>query len=147
MFINFKMSLILFLAALSVTGCNSTPEEIYAKGTIKNSSECSSVNINRNIEMPAPRTRSELPTPKIAEKLKISGYVTFSYDITQAGKVANLQVIESYPGDLFNDVLLNTVRQTFTYYPAMKSGKPVVSECHFMTVVFTDGVFDRLTDF
>ena len=58
---------------------------------------------------------------------KASGFVVVKFDISDTGRVANVEVIESTPAGIFDDAALTAVRK-WVYDPRKENGVPVASQ-------------------
>jgi len=73
---------------------------------------------------PKPRRRSAFKYPHSAKKKGITGYVLVALLIDRQGKVEQVQMIESSPAGVFDDVVLVGIRN-WQFEPAQYQGKAV----------------------
>jgi len=73
---------------------------------------------------PKPRRRSPFKYPRSAKKKGITGYVLVSLLINRQGRVEQVQMIESSPAGVFDDVVLTSIR-SWQFEPAQYQGKAV----------------------
>lgn len=82
--------------------------------------------------------RVEPKYPLEAARSRMEGYVVMVFDITQEGKTDNIEVIKSYPSDVFEIEAKRALSQ-WVYQPAEKDGVSVRSICHELTLEFKLG--------
>lgn len=71
------------------------------------------------------RTKYVPPSyPRGAQRRNLSGYVDVAFTVTTAGKVADIEVRESDPSDVFDDAAVTAIGQ-WEFEPAMENGVPV----------------------
>ncbi len=73
---------------------------------------------------PKPKYRSPFKYPKSAKKKGITGYVFLSLLIDTSGSVEQVQILESSPAGVFDDVVMSGIRN-WRFQPAQYQGKPV----------------------
>jgi protein TonB len=73
---------------------------------------------------PRPERRPPLPYPKQAKKKGIQGYVVLNLLIDERGSVVQVQVLESQPVGVFDQVASDGVKN-WLFQPARYQGKPV----------------------
>jgi protein TonB len=73
---------------------------------------------------PRPLVRLQPLYPLRAKKRKITGFVEVEFVITPSGKVTDVTVVRSEPGDLFVRTSVSTVSR-WRFTPPRKGGKPV----------------------
>jgi TonB family protein len=79
--------------------------------------------------------RVEPKYPIEAARKRLNGYVIMVFDITIDGKPDNIDVIESYPSDIFANEAKQALSQ-WRYKPAEKNGSHVRSICHQLQLNF-----------
>lgn len=71
------------------------------------------------------RTKYVPPSyPRGAQRRNLSGYVDVAFTVTTAGEVADIEVRESDPSDVFDDAAVTAIGQ-WEFEPAMENGVPV----------------------
>ncbi|GAA0853797.1 energy transducer TonB [Aliiglaciecola litoralis] len=129
------MKNILILASLALIGCANTDSEVlnYNNRCENFERETSPLagfeDFDNNVHRVAPQYPAE------ASRKRIEGYVVMVYDITEQGKTDNIEVIESYPSDIFENEAKRSLSQ-WIYKPAEKDSKPVRSPCHQVSIEF-----------
>lgn len=111
---------IVVIACAHLAGCISTKADFYAKGNISNPSKCNGYSLKPEKSSPIIR-----PNPVINESARensIKGFAVIEFDVSEAGRVINTNVVNAYPGDVFSKPLLTTM-QVWQY-------KPKESKCH-----------------
>lgn len=73
---------------------------------------------------PKPKRRSAFKYPSSAKKKGITGYVLLSLLIDAHGNVEQVEVLESSPPGVFDDVVTNSIRP-WQFEPALYQGKAV----------------------
>jgi len=73
---------------------------------------------------PKPKVRKAFKYPKSAKKKGITGYVLLSLLIDTKGRVEQVEILESSPAGIFDDVVTNNIR-SWRFDPAIYQGKPV----------------------
>ena len=73
---------------------------------------------------PKPKSRSSFKYPSSAKKKGITGYVLLSLLINTKGNVEQVEVLESSPPGVFDDVVSNAIR-SWRFEPALYQGKSV----------------------
>ncbi|MDF1584607.1 MAG: energy transducer TonB [Methyloprofundus sp.] len=73
---------------------------------------------------PKPKSRSAFKYPASAKKKGITGYVLLSLLIDTQGNVEQVEVLESSPPGVFDDVVTNAIR-SWQFEPALYQGKSV----------------------
>jgi len=68
----------------------------------------------------------------------VEGYVVMVFDITKEGNTDIIEVIESFPSNVF-DVEAKRALSQWLYQPAEKDGVPTRSTCHEVTLEFKLG--------
>ncbi len=79
--------------------------------------------------------------PAQAKAAKVEGYVRIRYDVTAAGTVTNLRVLEAVPADLFVEAALFAVSQ-WRFRPPMEKGRNVALLDRISTIAFKLGEAD-----
>jgi protein TonB len=62
--------------------------------------------------------------PRSAQRRNITGWVDVSFTVNRGGNVANVGVLDSSPGDVFNDAATEAVSQ-WRFEPSVENGVPV----------------------
>jgi protein TonB len=74
--------------------------------------------------MATPLYRAEPRYPRKALRLRKQGYVLLSFDISEAGRVSNIEVLEMEPKHLFEKEARQALKK-WKYKPMLIDGKPV----------------------
>ncbi|WAJ69157.1 energy transducer TonB [Catenovulum adriaticum] len=84
---------------------------------------------------PTPISRVAPRYPTTAEKDGVEGFVKFKFDVSKNGKPVNINIVESYPGTVFN---LNSKQalKKWKYKPAKFNGESIHSSCYELTLNF-----------
>jgi TonB family protein len=75
---------------------------------------------------PAKIVKRVLPVPPPGVSRKTTGYVVVRFNITEAGRVEGVEVVESKPAGVFDDSAKSAVRR-WTYEPRKENGAAVAS--------------------
>jgi TonB family protein len=62
--------------------------------------------------------------PRSAQRRDITGWVDLSFTVTTSGEVADIEVMATEPGTIFNDAATTALEQ-WRFEPAMQDGQPV----------------------
>jgi protein TonB len=77
--------------------------------------------------VPAKIVKRVAPIAPIGISRKTSGYVVVKYSITDAGRVTDVEVVESSPSGVFDESAQNAVRK-WIYEPRKENGVAVASQ-------------------
>ncbi|MFT5757051.1 MAG: TonB family protein [Alteromonadaceae bacterium] len=112
-----------------VIGCQSTTHDVAVdkQKEIKYESRCDSQIDQSNLAL----VRIAPQYPVKALKSETEGYVTMEFDISEGGSPININVVESYPNDLFINSATNALSK-WLYKPPMR-------KCLIMTLEFKLG--------
>ena len=67
-----------------------------------------------------------------------TGYVQFTFDLSEDGTPVNVQLLKSAPGDIFVAAATRAFK-AWRYAPVVKDGRAVFSECHSVQLAFNLG--------
>ncbi|WP_019027751.1 energy transducer TonB [Colwellia piezophila] len=126
-----KLGLSIIVASTILLGCQSTASNIIDEQgkLVKYQSRCNGLKQaeEKAVELqPIVRVAPEVPYK--AAISKIPGYVKMEFDIAENGKPVNINVIESFPNDLFHNVAINALKK-WQY-------KPVAAQCKSVQLDF-----------
>ena len=94
-----------FVASFLLTGCQTTSSQASspAEQVVKYQSHCAiSAQNKANNANNLPTVRVNPKYPISAVRKKVTGYTRMEFDISASGKVININVIESFPNQVFN---------------------------------------------
>jgi len=116
-----KLSLSIIVIATSLLGCQSTGSNSSLgrivseeNNLIKYESRCES---KKRFSSVSPIVRVNPGLPSEAARNKTPGYATMEFDIAEDGKPININVIESFPNDLFHRVSIKALKK-WRYKPS-----------------------------
>lgn len=126
---SYKVLALLLLAGCQLTENNEVvfyesncpPMTASQKGTINNTS--------------VPTFRKDPKFPISAARAGKSGYVKMEFDISKEGNPININVIESYPSDIFADAATESLSH-WKYTPVVNQGEVILSKCHSVQLEF-----------
>ena len=77
--------------------------------------------------VPAKIVKRVTPVAPLGISNKTAGYVVVQFNITESGRVTDVEVVESKPAGIFDDAAQNAVRK-WLYEPRKENGVPVASQ-------------------
>jgi TonB family protein len=106
-----------FLVSFILVGCQSTSSQVISEYNqlVKYESRCDITKKESSITS-TPLTRVAPKMPKAAIKSRTQGYVKMEFDISENGKPTRINIVESYPNSLFNQVSV-TALSKWVYKP------------------------------
>jgi protein TonB len=87
--------------------------------------------------VPAKIVKRVAPVAPLGISRKTAGYVVVKFNITDSGRVADVEVVESTPRGLFDEAAQNAVRK-WIYEPRKENGVAVVSQAKARLVFDAD---------
>lgn len=126
---------VFLVVVLLINGCTTLNEKQIDR-FISRCPEMSKDERSAHVKLPYFRPNPKYPAEAVRKGTE--GYVIFEFDISNGGHPININLIESYPSDIF----VNTAKRNFRGYrfkPIKYKDKPVISLCHTMRLVFKLG--------
>ncbi|NVK56539.1 MAG: TonB family protein [Alteromonadaceae bacterium] len=125
-----KLALALVTSAVLLIGCQSTTSNvIYNKDKlVKYESRCDDVTRVEEDSRASPILTVNPSLPYKAAKNQIPGYVKMEFDISERGEPININVVESFPDELFHGVAVAALKK-WRY-------EPKASECQSVQLDF-----------
>jgi TonB family protein len=133
-----KLSLPIVIIATTLLGCQSTNSNptlgkvvSEENSLIKYESRCDALNMSeKSFTREPPIVRVNPGLPSEAARKQIPGYAKMEFDITEKGKPININVIESFPNDLYHRVSIKALKK-WRYKPS------AAEQCAIVQLDFT----------
>jgi TonB family protein len=129
-----KRGLSVIITSTLLQGCQSTTNKItYDEDKlVKYESRCDVIEKTEKEALDTlPIVRVDPRVPNKAARSKIPGYVKMEFDIAQNGRPVNINVIESFPSDLFHTVAISALKK-WRYKPLAVQCKSVQIDFEFL---------------
>jgi TonB family protein len=128
-----QLALSIIITSTLLIGCQSTTSKVIfdEDNLVKYESRCDIVKLAEEEAAIYPIVRVAPRVPNKAAMNKIPGYVRMEFDISEHGKPVHINVVESFPNDLFNTVAISALKK-WRYKPKASQCKSVQLDFKFV---------------